>query len=246
MLELLFINNIEKMTDTDIYIWKYISKNVEESKKLTINELGEKCNVSRTTILRFCKKLGLSGYKPFKTYLQTLSSYDTKNPVQKLSKLYQEVISIFSTKDMKNLFEDIYNSNKIYILSNKESSSIRESMKNKFFKYGKFFVNLSHELESNTVINSADSRDFFIFILTSELSESNIELIKRLNNKKVKVFMLSDINIISDDILIDYYYYLSKFYLNNSQGFSTASYEIAIEIIATRYGMFLEEKWLIN
>ena len=48
-----------KLNETDFCIWEYISNNKKECKDLTINQLAYKCNVSRTTILRFAQKISL-------------------------------------------------------------------------------------------------------------------------------------------------------------------------------------------
>lgn len=52
-LDELINNNYLKLNDSDLYILKYIMNNKNQCIDLTINELASKCNVSRTTILRF-------------------------------------------------------------------------------------------------------------------------------------------------------------------------------------------------
>ncbi|MDY4308061.1 hypothetical protein SNF32_15765 [Enterococcus mundtii] len=37
---------------------------------MSINELAKQCNVSRTTIMRFCQKLGFDGFSEFKYHLK--------------------------------------------------------------------------------------------------------------------------------------------------------------------------------
>ena len=50
--------HFDDLNESDLYIWNYINNHREVCKKITIEDLGTKCNVSRTTILRFSKKLG--------------------------------------------------------------------------------------------------------------------------------------------------------------------------------------------
>ena len=52
----------DKLNQSDLHIWKYINAHRKESSNLTIDELASRCNVSRTTILRFAQKLSLKGY----------------------------------------------------------------------------------------------------------------------------------------------------------------------------------------
>ena len=242
MIETLFLNNIDKMTDTDIYIWKYISKNMNEAKDLTIVELADKCNVSRTTILRFCKKLGLSGYKPFKVYLQMQKPVEARDAVEELVRIYQEVINIFSKKDMTDLFENIYNSKNIYMFSKHNSSSIQEALINKFFKYKKFIIPINHELEANVLLNSLNSDDFFICICLEEIDDKFKTLLENVQEKEIPLLLLSNNDITKYDITVNHHLYLYKSRSSKFQDYSIAAFEIAVELIAEKYGIYLEGK----
>ena len=50
-----------QLSETDMLIWNYIQKHRSACVNLSIEQLGEKCSVSRTTVLRFAKKLGYHG-----------------------------------------------------------------------------------------------------------------------------------------------------------------------------------------
>jgi len=52
----------DRLSQNDLHIWQYINSNKEECCNLSIHELAVRCNVSKTTILRFAKKLSLKGY----------------------------------------------------------------------------------------------------------------------------------------------------------------------------------------
>lgn len=66
--EMIFLN-YNKLNNTDLLIWKYITANKKHCSKMSINELAMKCNVSRATITRFVKKLDLKGFSEFKVLL---------------------------------------------------------------------------------------------------------------------------------------------------------------------------------
>ena len=65
--EMIFLN-YNKLNDTDLLIWKYITANKKHCSKMSINELAMKCNVSRATITRFVKKLDLKVSVSLKYY----------------------------------------------------------------------------------------------------------------------------------------------------------------------------------
>ena len=69
-LEELVNNNYDKLNENDLYIWKYICSNKRECRRMSIDELAKKCNISRTTISRFTQKLSLEGFGEFKVRLK--------------------------------------------------------------------------------------------------------------------------------------------------------------------------------
>ncbi|MFR2171057.1 MAG: MurR/RpiR family transcriptional regulator [Anaerostipes hadrus] len=45
----------DRLSENDLYIWDYVEKHKKQCENMTIEELARKCNVSRTTVLRFTK-----------------------------------------------------------------------------------------------------------------------------------------------------------------------------------------------
>lgn len=57
---------IMSLNELEMNVYQYILKNKEKAGYMKIRELAEEAHVSTTTILRFCKKMGCSGYSEFK------------------------------------------------------------------------------------------------------------------------------------------------------------------------------------
>ena len=57
-------------------VYEYVVKDPEKVKYMRIRELADEVHVSTSTILRFCKKMGCSGYSEFKLQLR---DYQTRN-----------------------------------------------------------------------------------------------------------------------------------------------------------------------
>ena len=90
-----------QLNENDLYIWNYISNHKNECEKLAIDQLAHKCNVSRTTILRFAKKISLKGYSELKLYLK-LDNQENKedhSTTQMVCNTYEEVIKRIQEKD---------------------------------------------------------------------------------------------------------------------------------------------------
>lgn len=58
-------SNVPKLSSTEHNIFNYVIKNMHVVKDMSIRELAQTCFVSTTTLFRFVKKLGYSGYSEF-------------------------------------------------------------------------------------------------------------------------------------------------------------------------------------
>lgn len=66
----LIVKNYSSFTDSDKYVAKYILNNTEVALSSTIEELAEQCSVSKSTIIRFTKKLGLDGFSELRVLIK--------------------------------------------------------------------------------------------------------------------------------------------------------------------------------
>ncbi len=58
--------NIYNLNELEIIIYNYVIEHPKEVLHMPIKELAKKTHVSTTTILRFCRTMGFSGYSEFK------------------------------------------------------------------------------------------------------------------------------------------------------------------------------------
>ncbi len=61
---------IMSLNELEMNVYQYVLKNKEKTGYMKIRELAEEAHVSTTTVLRFCKKMGCSGYSEFKVQLK--------------------------------------------------------------------------------------------------------------------------------------------------------------------------------
>lgn len=111
----------DNLTPTENQLAQYILKNKEDVEKLSILKLSEKAFVSKATIQRFCKKIGIDGFNELKVKVVQdvieeskrdnqidvnfpfLHNDDQEIVIQKLRKLYEA--SIADTYNSINLLE---------------------------------------------------------------------------------------------------------------------------------------------
>lgn len=95
--------NEDKLSATDLTIAKEILDNGIEY-NLSINELAKKCYTSRTSVLRFSKKLGFSGYSELKFFVN--DNNNESGPGESLD------------EDLANILKKLYVCDKILIYGN--------------------------------------------------------------------------------------------------------------------------------
>ncbi|WP_110926792.1 MurR/RpiR family transcriptional regulator [Bacillus massiliglaciei] len=118
-IEELINKHYHQLHENDLHILKYTLNNKSTCYRLGINQLADKCNVSRSSILRLAQKLGFSGYSEFRVYLKWQDEEDVqqekKSSVDRLNEDIQETIKYAKTKDFSEICELIDRSERIFI-----------------------------------------------------------------------------------------------------------------------------------
>lgn len=97
-------NKIE-FTSSEIQIANYILEHALESVELTAEELGKRSYTSKATVLRFCKKLGISSYNEFRRKLE-LEIVEKERLIQILEK--EPFNKNSSVKEIVNIVPSVY------------------------------------------------------------------------------------------------------------------------------------------
>ncbi|MFZ5967234.1 MAG: MurR/RpiR family transcriptional regulator [Bacillota bacterium] len=64
------LQNISKLGELELDVYKYIVENMDKVPYMRIRELAKEAHVSTTSILRFCKNMGCEGFTDFKVKLK--------------------------------------------------------------------------------------------------------------------------------------------------------------------------------
>ena len=164
-LDELINNNYLKLNDSDLYILKYIMNNKNQCIDLTINELASKCNVSRTTILRFTPKLGFKGYSEFKVFLkwelEALKKIESK-PVEKFYCDIEETLKSMQQKDFTEICKLIYNAERVFVYGTGiAQASVAREIKREFLSLQKCFYEIEGDTELKMLSQVLHLRSYY-------------------------------------------------------------------------------------
>ena len=231
-----------QLNENDLHIWNYISSHRKECEKLAIDKLAHKCNVSRTTILRFAQKISLKGYSELKIYLKLENEESKENTdnIDLVCNTYNKVIRSIKEKDCTEIFKLFNSSRNIYIYGvGMLQSSIKKELSRIFMLSGKIVYDLSGYKEVEYALNTVNSQDMFIIISVSGENEFILDFAKKLSIKNVPILSITKLEENSLSQISNYNLYISSItvpkILNEIEYESLTSYFILIEILFLKY-----------
>ena len=59
-------SQVENLNEAEMCVYNYIVKNLKHILNLSVRELADEVHVSTATVMRFCKKMGYSGFSELK------------------------------------------------------------------------------------------------------------------------------------------------------------------------------------
>lgn len=153
------------LTKKEKIVGQYILDNFMEVSYMNINELSNKLSIGETTILRFCKKIGFSGYHEFRNKLASEIKGEKKSLKEDcISNTYNQIVEMID--DTLNLSD--------YKEINRAASMIKNS--DTVFLFGIGFSGLSAvgaQIRLNSMGHKAFSNpDNYIQILTANLASN--------------------------------------------------------------------------
>ena len=59
-------SQVENLNEAEMCVYNYVVKNLKHILNLSVRELADEVHVSTATVMRFCKKMGYSGFSELK------------------------------------------------------------------------------------------------------------------------------------------------------------------------------------
>lgn len=197
-LEELVNSKLDKLNPTDLIVWRYIYANKKECCYISIYDIADACNVSRTTVLRFAKKLGLDGFSDLKMMLKMEISQAREKPSMDIAEatmnLCQHVGEEIAKQDFTRINKLMYKAKRIFVYA---SGHVQKNVASEILR---LFVNcnvLVYEIkgpdEFSTIIRNAKDEDLFIIISLSGESENVVEVAQKLHLQKIPLISLTQL-----------------------------------------------------
>lgn len=175
----------DEFTNSDQKIYTYLKQYLSDVASYSIIEIAEKAGVSKSALLRFCKKIGYEGFAEFKydvsKFLLSGGGNDdnTDSSVSSILSLYSRQITSLSesfTASSFNLLTDlILNSDRIRIFGIHESGLSATYMSYRLSALGIDSEAISNAASFHSKISCAKRNDLNIFFSVSGANQHTSE-----------------------------------------------------------------------
>lgn len=243
----------QDLNDSDRLIWHYLSSNRKECSNLSINELADRCHVSRTTILRFSKKLRFKGYSELKMTLRQEENEQAgpTDAMHRVVGVYNDEIKRIIRQDCDRLFELFDRSKNLYVYSTgRIQSSAAHEITRIFLEAGLLFYEVKGPAESRSLLRTLTADDCVIMISCSGESEEAVTFARTLNVHGVPTISMTLLQENKLARLSDYNLYVSSadfsFDALDINYKSLTGFFILIEMLFMKYISYREKKDLAH
>ncbi|MFB5192324.1 MurR/RpiR family transcriptional regulator [Alicyclobacillus fastidiosus] len=165
-----FAQSVSSLSDAEKHVLYYIEAHFDEAKKQSLTAMADSINVSTTTIIRMCQKLGLSGFSELKFVLKSLEQHDPSRDEDIITRYRSHVANAFETlrsDEISRICELMIQADRVIIVSVGLSKMIGEYFSKLLMQVDKqtLYVYESHTID--LALNMLRENDLVVFISSS-------------------------------------------------------------------------------
>lgn len=238
----------DNLSANDKIICKYIINNKDSCYKLSIDDFADKCNVSKTTLFRFAKKISLPGFSELKARLRIEVESKTNEKIDFIATVtesYHKMIEDIKKRDCTNIFKKMYKSKRILAYGGGYSQArVASELKRIFLPTQKTIFNIHGYDMVESVAALANEEDFVIIISLSGESKGVIKLAETLRLNSIATLSITRMKNNTLASLCNENLYINSVSLPKDYVLDyeiSTPYFILIELLFLKYEKYLSE-----
>lgn len=192
----------DKFSNAEQKINQFVLENVEQVQYMSVRELAEKTFTAATSVMRYCKKLGYSGFKDFKINIKndlskiTYEEYqirESESAIQVINKMktlninvIERTIKLMSIVQLERICEKIQEYKYVDFIAYDANGALADYASHYFFQVGKI-CNVYKEFDKQVMFSmKADNKEHLVFVITrSGRTNRVIKVLKELHKSKI-------------------------------------------------------------
>lgn len=197
-LQELVSHHASALNETDLAVWRYIESHPQECCYISIYDLANRCHVSRTSVLRFAKKLGLDGFSDLKSMLKLDQSRADAVPALNIAEattnLCQKIGEEIARQDFQRVNKLMYEAKRVFLYpSGLVQRNIASELARLFLQTDKCLFTVNGHDEFRTILRHASQGDLFIIISLSGESSAVVSFAQDLRLKGIPFISLTQL-----------------------------------------------------
>jgi DNA-binding MurR/RpiR family transcriptional regulator len=194
-----FSSQIKDLTYSERHVLYYVEQNLTTAKNQSLTDLAERNNVSTTTIVRMCHKLGLAGFSEFKFILKEFDN-DLKpdkgngSTIERYRKALDHSLALLRTKDFEEISEQLIRAKRVFIVAVGLSKMMGEYFSKLLMQVNKSssYVYESHIID--LLPNMVERNDLVVFISSSGETSTIVKAAEKLRFKNIYTLAITNGN----------------------------------------------------
>ena len=190
-----FAQVIPSLSHAEKHVLYFIESNLTEAKDLSLTEMAKKINVSTTTVVRMCQKLGLQGFSEFKFILRAIeedSIPDEEDFIKSYQQYIQNTLLNISLEDVNSISQLMTKADKVIIVAVGLSKMIGEYLSKLLMQVNisTLYVYESHII--NLLLDKISNKDLVIFISSSGETQTIVKVAEKLKYQHRKTVAITN------------------------------------------------------
>jgi RpiR family transcriptional regulator, glv operon transcriptional regulator len=190
-----FSSQIKDLTFSERHVLYYVDDNLSTAKSQSLTHLADTNNVSTTTIVRMCQKLGLEGFSEFKFILKKLDQNQRPkmgDTLERYRKTLDHSLSLQQTKDFEEITEQLIRAKRVFIVAVGLSKMMGEYFSKLLMQVNKStsYVYESHIID--LLPNMVERNDLIVFISSSGETGTIVKAAEKLRYKNIYTLAITN------------------------------------------------------
>ena len=180
-----------QLNENDKTLCQQIVHNKNEYASCSCEQMAALLHISRATLLRLCRKIGLVSFSDLKVLLKSEDS-EKKEDTSDIFDAFHSLLDELRKFSYRRVCEKLYESDTIYIYgTGNEQKTLAEECKRIFLTAGKCVIDLFDYGEISFMKHSFTNRDVFIIISLSGETPEGIRVLQTIQDTGIQTVSIT-------------------------------------------------------
>ncbi|RIW34270.1 MurR/RpiR family transcriptional regulator [Bacillus salacetis] len=189
-----FSKFVGELTYSEKHVLYYVEEHLEKAKQESLTKMAESNNVSTTTIIRMCHKLGLEGFSEFKYLLKDIDENirPAENMLERYSQDMEKTLSSLRVEELEKISGQIQQADRVMIVAVGLTKMMGEYFSKLFMQVNKptSYVYESHIID--LLPNMVQPKDLVVFISSSGETKTIVNAAEKIRFKSADTLAITN------------------------------------------------------